>query len=301
MTRADPTQLRRTGLLPWLAVRVCELAALLLLAWVAAQAFWFVLYGPALQNLDLRPGQVQAGMTSAATPLSVQGPVRGLFSTPDGQGAVSVQVAPETRLNLNLRGVRRGVNPDQGSAVIESPAAGQRSIAVGGEVAPGVTLDSVYADRVIINRGGARESLFLTEAAAQRAQEEQARRARGNSAGQHSERAGSYAQAAGALSGQPDLEIAATLDREDWVDGLRLEPALENNQMIGLRVRDNTRLEILRASGLLPGDIVTALNGEVLADAQAAARAARGLEGSARADFTVRRDGDTLTLSVPLN
>lgn len=300
MTRTDPFHPSPSGLLPKLAVRLCELAGLLVLAWIAAQAFWFVIYGPALQKLDINPGAVQGAAATASTPFAVQGLARGLFSTPNGQGAVQVQAAPETRLNLNLRGVRRGARSDQGSAVIESPDAGQRSIAVGGEIAPGVTLDSVFADRVIINRNGARESLFLTEAAAQRAQERQSQPSQVETPTQAA-RSGTYSETASALSGEPDLDIAADLDREDWIDGLRLEPALENGQVIGLRVRDNTRLEILRASGLLPGDIVTALNGESLRDAQAAARAAEGLEERAQADFTVRRDGQTLTLSVPLN
>jgi general secretion pathway protein C len=172
--------------------------------------------------------------------------------------------------------VRSGAN---GSAVIETPNQGQRSIPVGGEIAPGVTLVAVEEERVIINRNGARESLFLTEAAARRAREQ---------------RSAPQARTA------PEPVSASALSREDWINGLRLEPALEGGQLSGMRVRAGSSAEVLAASGLQPGDVITRLNGEPLSSADAAARAVRNLETAAQVTATVRRDGQDITLRAPL-
>lgn len=272
-----------------LAARAVEAVLVALLAWIAAQALWLAIYGT-----DALPLGVDA-QTGVADPLQSgldrPGPATGLFDAPAGAGAQVAQPAPQTRLNMTLRGVRSGAN---GSAVIETPNQGQRSIPVGGEIAPGVTLVAVEDERVIINRNGARESLFLTEAAARRAREQQS--------APQSARPASPAPAAAdsALSGQPDLELARRLDRGDWIDGLRLEPLLEDGRLSGMRVRETSARDVLRASGLMPGDVITRLNGEPLTRASAAAQVMGDLENATEIAVTVRRGAEEITLRAPL-
>jgi len=269
-----------------LAARAVEIGLVALLAWVAAQALWFAVYGTDALDLDVDAPLGAADPVQAG--LDRPGSATGLFNALDGAAPVA-EAAPETRLNMTLRGVRSGVN---GSAVIETPNQGQRSIPVGGEIAPGVTLVAVEDERVIINRNGARESLFLTEAAARRAREQRDR--------PQPAPAVRSADAANVLSGQPDLELARQLDRDDWINGLRLEPALEGGRLTGMRVRDSSASDVLRASGLLPADVITRLNGEPLTSADAAARAMRGLESASRVAVTVRRGEEEIRLTAPL-
>jgi general secretion pathway protein C len=258
---------------------------------------WFAVYGT--DALDLAV-EAPAGVADPVqTGVDRPQAARGLFAAVEGQADV-VRAAPETRLNMTLRGVRSGADGTAGSAVIETPNQGQRSIPVGGEIAPGVTLVAVEDQRVIISRGGVRESLFLTEAAARRARQQPNPSSPPRQPAPASSAAGAFAQPASPLTGQPDAALALELDREDWIDGLRLEPALEGGRMIGMRVREATRIEVLRASGLLPGDVIIRLNGEALTNAEAAARAVLGLEAAAQIAVTVRRDGEEITLEAPL-
>lgn len=64
---------------------------------------------------------------------------------------------------FRLYGVRAG-GAGAGSAIIGGPDGAQASFAVGDEVAPGVRLDSVAEDHVVLARGGARTSLFFPTA-----------------------------------------------------------------------------------------------------------------------------------------
>lgn len=278
-----------------LAARLVELALVAALAWTIAQAMWFAIYGTDVLTLEIQapsPGSISADHGAGARP----GPAQGLFDALEGQAGAPEAVAPQTRLDMTLRGVRSGADGTGGSAVIETPDRGQRIVAAGGEVAPGVTLQAVFEDRVIINRNGARESLFLTEAAARRARD-----AREPGRARTPDRPGAFTEPVSALSGRPDPARALALDREDWIEGLRLRPALESGRLVGFEVRDNTTIEVLRASGLMPGDVVTRLNGQALTSAEAAARAVRGLETADRLAVTVRRQGDEMTLEAPLN
>src|SRR5688572_29245756 len=68
-----------------------------------------------------------------------------------------------TSLNLKLFGIRQDQVTGQGSAIIAGSDGQQRSIAVGEEIEPGVTLKSVDFDSVTITRGGADEQLFMDQ------------------------------------------------------------------------------------------------------------------------------------------
>lgn len=280
------------------AARAVEIALIAGLAWIAAQAFWFAVYGTDALDLEIAaPQPARAG--PAPERLDRTGPAAGLFDALPGAAPAAADAAPQTRLDMTLRGVRSGADGGGGSAVIETPNRGQRSIAVGGEIAPGVRLAAVHKDRVIIERGGARESLFLTEAAARRARQMRAPADRVSQPSPASA-SGTFSEPASPLSGRPDRELAATLDREDWVDGLRLEPALRDGAVMGLRVREASAIEVLRASGLLPGDVIVRLNGQALTGPDAGAAALSALSAADRVVAQVRRGDEEITLEAPL-
>lgn len=280
------------------AARVVEAGLCALLAWIAAQALWFIIYGTDALNLTVA---APSGSPAAATLFAGRGPAgaaAGLFDPLETAETPAQTALPESQLNMTLRGVINSVG-GAGSAVIETPGRGQRSLAVGAEIAPGVRLEAIHLDHVIINRRGTRESLFLTEAAAQRAR--QAREAGPRPGGRAMTAAsGAFSEAASPLSGRPDRALAATLDREDWIDGLRLEPVLRGGGVVGLRVREASAIEVLRASGLLPGDVIVRLNGETLNSARAGAAALQALSAADRVVAQVRRGDEEITLEAPL-
>ncbi len=278
-----------------LGARGAEVLLVLVIAWLAAQALWFTLYGAEARRLEIDTRLARGGGGDVARDLSSLQSFD-VFASRAGAPAAPAGDAPETRLNLVLRGARTGASPQDGSAVIESPGQAQRALPVGAEIADGVRLVEIYPDRVIINRRGARETLYLRE--------EARRNARAAAAPRQSAPAqvsGAAVQGAGALTGEPDPALAAGLETEDWVDGLRLEPVLEGGALTGLRVRDNTRLEVLRAAGLLRGDIIRSVNGTRLDGADAARTVAATFETAGQARLEIERGGAPVVLTIPLN
>lgn len=263
-----------------LAARIAELVLAVVIAWVAAQAFWFAIYGTAAMDLsietpDLSPPAASQGRIERASPAA------SLFDAIQRAETQAAPAPPETRLNLVLRGVRAANDPSSGSAVIESPSAGQRALAAGSEIAAGVRLVEIYEDRVIIDRRGARETVYLREE------------------GRRADRAG-VDRAQAAAAGDPEPAAAPALSSQDWMEGLSLEPALSDGRMTGLRVRPASRLEVLRAAGLQHGDIILTVNGAALDGLGAARAVADTFETAAQLRLEIQRDGAPVTLTIPL-
>lgn len=150
------------------AVRLAvELALAAIVGWLLAGLIWLMAFGAYGASLP-EPQPMSASDVRAPQPVA-RTELRGLFaagetSAPDED----VAALPETRLSLNLFGVRTE-GGGTGSAILEAGAAGQRSILVGGEIEPGVILHAVHEDYVVITRRGVREVLYLDDRSRQRA------------------------------------------------------------------------------------------------------------------------------------
>ena len=68
-----------------------------------------------------------------------------------------------TSLQLTLYGIRMNAGSGLGSAILAGPDGVQESYPVGAEIMPGVKLDAVHFDHVVIDRSGVRESLYLDQ------------------------------------------------------------------------------------------------------------------------------------------
>lgn len=66
---------------------------------------------------------------------------------------------PSTNMQLLLRGAFTSTNPERGSAIIEGPDGKTRSYRVGNRLYGQAELRQVYADRVVLSRNGALETL----------------------------------------------------------------------------------------------------------------------------------------------
>lgn len=66
-------------------------------------------------------------------------------------------------LDLVLVGTRVDAASAQGSAIIATPDGNQISVAVGEEIMPGVRLAGVAFESVTLDRGGARETLYIDQ------------------------------------------------------------------------------------------------------------------------------------------
>jgi general secretion pathway protein C len=138
----------------WL-VRATTVALLTVIAVQGARLFWATLT-PA--------GPVGAGPVGAA---SGQASGEGDASfDPFFRLQVSAASSTVTSLPLKLTGTRLNDATGQGSAIIATPDGVQSSYGVGESIMPGVKLWSVAQDEVTIDRGGARERLFLDQSVA---------------------------------------------------------------------------------------------------------------------------------------
>ncbi|HEX8482065.1 MAG TPA: type II secretion system protein N [Allosphingosinicella sp.] len=97
-----------------------------------------------------------SGATAASS--GILGSFDPFFRLAGAAGPVTV-----TSLNLKLFGIRQDQASGRGSAIIQGSDGQQRSIAVGEEIEPGVTLKSVDFDSVTISRGGSDEQLFMDQ------------------------------------------------------------------------------------------------------------------------------------------
>jgi general secretion pathway protein C len=229
-----------------------------------------------------------------------------------------VAAAPDTGLDLVLHGVFAGDSPRDGRAIIAGGDGGERQYRPGDEVAPGVTLDGVYPDRVTLSRGGAIEALRLPRPAA-----DAAATARAGGDGivvQNRPLPAGIAPAAATplpgmpAPGQPFVTPSVSTAGLDWnaataklgVDAQQLArevsllPVLEDGRFVGVRLQGGRDSALVGRLGLEPGDVVTAVNGIELDSPARAADVARTLASARSARVTVRRNGASRTINVEL-
>jgi general secretion pathway protein C len=130
-----------------------EFALLGLIALQCARLIWTALT-PVGPLGDWRGSASSRGAASS----EILGGFDPFFRLAGAAGPVTV-----TSLNLKLFGIRQDQASGRGSAIIQGSDGQQRSIAVGEEIEPGVTLKSVDFDSVTISRGGSDEQLFMDQ------------------------------------------------------------------------------------------------------------------------------------------
>jgi general secretion pathway protein C len=134
---------------------VLEIALLAIVALQCARLIWTALT-PVGPLGDWRSGDVRSESSSG-----LLGSFDPFFRLSGAAGPVTV-----TSLNLKLFGIRQDQASGRGSAIIAGSDGQQRSVAVGEEIEPGVTLKAVEFDSVTISRGGADEQLFMDQSQA---------------------------------------------------------------------------------------------------------------------------------------
>jgi general secretion pathway protein C len=193
--------------------------------------------------------------------------------------------APRTQVPLVLVGTIAAGDPEKGLAILGESAAAARVYAVGATVPGGVRLHSVYADRVVLDRGGALETLPLPRQFA----------------------AGTgiaSPPAAAAPTGTGAPPIAESVQRliaqgpEVVGELLRPMPDFADGQLRGFRLYPGRDRQKFAQLGLQPGDLVTQVNGVPLSDPQRGMEILRSLGNAGAATVTVERNGNTQQLSV---
>lgn len=131
-----------------------ELLLIVLIAIQCARLFWGLLtpLGPI--------GDYRA--LDRAQPVA-PGPTLGAFDPFFRQAPGAPAPATVTALDIRLHGVSGNQATGGGSAIVSAANGEQRSVLVGEEIMPGVTLVTIGFDYVTISRGGAHEQLYLDQ------------------------------------------------------------------------------------------------------------------------------------------
>jgi general secretion pathway protein C len=189
-----------------------------------------------------------------------------------------------TSLNLKLFGIRQDQASGQGSAIVAGSDGQQRSIAVGEEIEPGVTLKAVGFDSVTISRGGADEQLFMD-------QSQDPATVSAPNVPTPAAPAPPVVQPTTAVEpGSPPPPPSKLYPNE-----VSMAPRMNGTQLTGVTVRPQGNDEGFRALGLAPGDVVVAVNGRRIKSMDEARGMATQL-ASARVILQVERGGQMVTL-----
>lgn len=255
-----PDSLRRV---PWLGTSLLNLLLLLTLAAVLAHWTWrFAAPLPPMPagaaRADIKLGAELDALRSAR-----------LFGAAEGKA--SGQIEPVTALNLKLRGVFAAPGGLPALAILSVDGQDQ-AVATGHEILPGVVLDAVAPDHVILHNRGVRERLDL--------------------------------EAVGLPLALADGDIPLTR-RE-------IDQALANPQSLGVQARAGTGAQpgmeltqvagdgIAARLGLQSGDTLRKVNGSPVTSVQDLARLLSDTAGVQRITLLGERQGKPLILSFRL-
>jgi type II secretory pathway component PulC len=179
---------------------------------------------------------------------------------------------------LTLIGVFGG-GPGGGAAVIGMKGGVQRTIPVGRQFQPGLTLKAVGIDYVILGSASGDQKLEL-----------------GKSGTTPVASAPVAAPVAPAGSGAP-AQSEATRKAETNAYRIGLEPVKANGAITGHRIRAGAKLPHLDRAGLVPGDVILGVNGSTLTEEQLM-ELSWTIANSTSTEFEVMRGGRKIKLAL---
>lgn len=191
-------------------------------------------------------------------------------SSPDSQADWSQATATQT--SLLLFGVMAQSDPQAGWAILGASSTEARLQRAGSELSAGLRLVAVFADRVLIERGGVIEYLQLPKSST-----------------------GSATVAATASLVSRPGAIAGAIGQI-----LNPIPVGVTGQQRGYRINGGASVAALQNQGLRAGDLLTAINGELLTDPARSRQVLDGLATVSQAVVTVMRGGKPKTVMLNL-
>lgn len=184
--------------------------------------------------------------------------------------------APPSNIPLVLAGVYAVADPQKGMAILGQTATNARLVKVGGQLAGSARLHSVYADRVLIDRGGSLEAIYLPKS----------------------------------LSSTPPplppvqsggQRLQALVQNNSLLNGLlRVQAVTAQGKLMGFRVfpGGSNSAPVFSQLGLRAGDLITHVNGTALDDMNRSNEVLQTLSNASTASVTVSRNGEPVELNL---
>jgi len=275
----------------WL-VRVINLIAIILLASVLAKLTWMVV-SPDNKSLSnaLTKQNIPAGIEPVAR-LSVISNLH-LFGKAETAPVLDAPiVAPETRLQLKLKGVFASSNPQRAFAIISDSKNQDKAYRLGSKVSGGAVLHAVYVDRVILKRNGRLETLRM-------ATFYNGKISKSTYKGQQTGRASINKRTVRATPKLQQLKQTLLKDPQKIWQQVRISPVLKGGSIKGYTLEHQDK-QLMRSLTLQKGDVITAVNGQALSDPSVLYGLMNKLTSQKSIDVTIERNGQLQTIQLQL-
>jgi general secretion pathway protein C len=251
----------------------------LLLAWQLVQLAWTLLGAGSTLPPPAPVAAPVAGPVAQTVDVGaiVNAHLFGEASAP-AAGSTDPNSVAATQMPLVLVGTIANTDPTLGYAIIGESAAAAKVYAVGKTITGGTKLHSVYPDRAILDRGGKLEALLLPK------------------------KFSGGGMSAAAPTGGPmlgdRLRDLASNNMSAITDILRPQPVFANGQQRGYRVYPGRNRAQFNRLGLLPGDMVTAINGTPLDDPARGMEILQTMNTASSVNMTVERNGESIQVNI---
>lgn len=273
-----------------------------MLAWTFAQFTWRLLPQVEVGGIvvaDSSSSAPSAGRAPASR--MALGPVAALhlFGDTNEAPAKLEQApisAPETRLNLTLKGLIALDSQQEALAIIAQGRGDEQAYRVGDAIPGGAVLHEILPDRVILQRAGRFETLTLPKESMENHD------APASLPGATSRPRPLGAQGRPAGNGQQFRQVRDTLlnNPQEALQLINAQPVMDGGQLKGYRVTPGRDRRLFNRVGLRPGDVVTSVNGVPLSDPAQMGKLFDQLATARRLDVTVERGGQQSQLSLDL-
>lgn len=257
------------------AQSAATVAALLALSWSLSQGTWSLLApsSPALAGTG--GGQADLGALTSSHPFGRAAP-----AAPAAETRVAVSNLAMTVTGVAMRAVG-------GCALIVVQGQPESAFCAGEEISPGVRLDSVQGDRIVIIRGGAREAVLMKDAAATLG-------------------TGTAAVSTAPAPAQALVRPGSGADQR-VVDRRQLQQQLSRPEFLGqativpnagggFLVRELQPGSIYEKLGLRPGDVIRTVNGQSVSSMDDVMRLYQQFGSAERVQVDVQRGGRSESL-----
>lgn len=278
--------------------RLPDIAAALLaliIGALAAHLVWTLV--PAPRAALWRPAPVEAGNGHRAQPLdlgSITGAALfGKYEAPAANAAAAAN-APDTQLALTLLGIfADSRDPKDSRALIGAAGGDEKPYSIGDDISRGVTLQAIFADRVVLSRNGRLETLRLDK-------DQPGSDATASAVAQDS--GGETDLSANAAQQLADIRGKMLADPSKAQDYIRVQPVPGANGggQEGYRIYPGRDRGLFAAAGLQPGDLVTQVNGIPLSDPAKSLQLLSDLSQSSQLSVVIERGGLSQTVNVSL-
>lgn len=264
----------------------------LVLAWLLAQLVWAVAPAPTAARWMPVPPAPNAPVRQVPANAAAMHGVGDLFghyasTAADNTNVRALATAPETQLNLKLLGILANrQSPSQSRALIAPGNGDDQPYALGQAVTSGVLLKAIFPDRVVLSRNGKLETLRLDLDQTSASNESDVPIAVAGQSAANSEK-------------MSEIRTQLLANPAAAAQFIRVQPVeAPGGGQMGYRIYPGSNHSAFTATGLHPGDIVTAINGVPLNNPAQTLQLLSELSQAQQVSVSVKRGSQTLTTTL---